>query len=443
MGFMMTPPPTPAVPTTNRRALVEAVVASTVGTTIEWYDFFLYGTAAALVFPRLFFPKQDPFIGQILAFGTFTVGFIARPLGGVLFGYLGDRVGRKSTLVATLLLMGVSTILVGFVPTYERMGATAPILLTLLRFVQGIGVGGEWGGAVLLALEYGHRGKRGFYASWPQAGVPLGLLASTGVVALFEKTLPAEDFLSWGWRVPFYLSGLLIVVGLLIRIHILETPLFAQLQQTKQVAEAPVRESIRRHWREILLAAGARISENSCFYLFSVYILAYAKDVLGVREGIGLLAVNMAAAAEFLTIPLYGIVSDYWSRKGMYTLGCLFLIAFAFPYYALLATGETPWIVLAVVLSLAGGHAMLYSVQASLIPELFGTRLRYTGASIGYQLAAPVAGGLAPIIAASLVQAFPEQAWPLATYIILISILSLVCVHFLAETSRKDLGAHA
>jgi metabolite-proton symporter len=440
---MMTPPPTPAVPTTNRRALVEAVVASTVGTTIEWYDFFLYGTASAVVFPQLFFPEQDPFAARLSAFGIFAVGFVTRPVGGVLFGYLGDRVGRKSTLVTTLLLMGVSTVLVGFVPTYEQIGVIGPILLTLLRLIQGIGVGGEWGGAVLLALEYGHRGKRGFYASWPQAGVPLGLLLSSGVFHLFKNLLPEADFLAWGWRVPFYLSGLLIVVGLLIRIRILETPLFARLQQTNQLAEAPVRESIRRHWREILLAAGARISENSCFYLFSVYILAYAKDVLGVTQNIGLLAVNVAAAVEFFTIPLYGAVSDHWSRKGMYTLGCLFLIAFAFPYYTLLATGETPWIVLAVVLSLAGGHAMLYSVQASLIPELFGTRLRYTGASIGYQLAAPVAGGLAPIIAASLVQAFPDQAWPLATYIILISILSLVCVHFLAETSRKDLGAYA
>jgi metabolite-proton symporter len=434
-------PAIPATPPTSRRALVEAVVASTVGTTIEWYDFFLYGTAAALVFPRLFFPKQDPFVGQILAFGTFTVGFIARPVGGVLFGYLGDRVGRKSTLVATLILMGLSTVLVGFVPTYDRIGVAAPVLLTLLRFIQGIGVGGEWGGAVLLALEYGHRGKRGFYASWPQAGVPLGLLTSAGVFYLCQNLVPEADFLAWGWRVPFFLSGLLIVIGLLIRVRILETPLFAQLQQTNRLAEAPVRESLRRHWREILLAAGARINENSCFYLFSVYILAYVRDVLHVEEGVGLLAVNVAAAVEFLTIPLYGVISDYWSRKGMYTLGCLFLIAFAFPYYGLLATAAAPWIVLAVVVSLAGGHAMLYSVQASLIPELFGTRLRYTGASIGYQLAAPLAGGLAPLIAAWLVKVFPQQAWPLATYIILISVLSLACVHGLAETSRKDLNA--
>lgn len=231
----------------ERRRLIEAVVASTVGTTIEWYDFFLYGTVAALVFPQLFFPESDPFVGRILAFGTFTVGFIARPLGGAFFGYFGDRVGRKSTLVATLLLMGLSTLGIGLLPTYEVMGAAAPLALTGLRFLQGIGVGGEWGGAVLLALEYGHRGRRGFYASWPQAGVPLGLLLSTGVVALCQGLLSPAAFLAWGWRVPFFLSGLLIAVGLLIRARIGETPLFAEVRKSRQVAEAPVTETVRRH----------------------------------------------------------------------------------------------------------------------------------------------------------------------------------------------------
>jgi MFS family permease len=314
-------------------------------------------------------------------------------------------------------------------------------LLTFLRFLQGIGVGGEWGGAVLLALEYGHRGKRGFYASWPQAGVPLGLLMSAGVVALFEGQLAPEDFLSWGWRVPFLLSGLLILVGLLIRLRILETPLFRQLQETNQVARAPIAETLRDHWREVLLAAGSRISENSCFYLFSTYVLAYGKNVLHVEQGQVLLAVNIAAAVEILTIPLWGILSDHWSRKGVFFLGSLVLIVFAGPYYWLLGTRQLEAIVIAVVLSLALGHAMLYSVQASLIPELFGTRLRYTGASIGYQLAAPLAGGLAPHIAAWIAHEFPERSWPLAAYIIGICILSLFCVHFLAETSRKDLTA--
>jgi len=423
----------------GRRAVIEAVIASTVGTTIEWYDFFLYGVMAALVFPSLFFPEVDPFWGEILSFLTFTAGFVARPLGGVVFGYLGDRIGRKSTLVATLLLMGLSTVAIGLLPTAATIGVAAPILLTLLRFLQGIGVGGEWGGAVLLALEYGHRGKRGFYASWPQAGVPLGLLTSAGVVAIFENGLSMTDFLAWGWRVPFLLSGLLIGFGLLIRVRILETPLFRQLQQTQQVAHAPIRETLRRHWRDVLLAAGSRISENSCFYLFSTYILAYGKDVLHVEPGLILWAVNLAAAVEIFTIPLWGLLSDHWSRKRMYLLGNLLLVGLAGPYYWLLGTLQPVAIVAAVVLSLALGHAMLYSVQASLIPELFSTRLRYTGASIGYQLAAPVAGGSAPLIAAWLVHTFPGQSWLLAVYIMAISALSLICVYFLAETSRKDL----
>ena len=436
-----TKPSTVADTRVGRRALIEAVIASTVGTTIEWYDFFLYGVMAALVFPSLFFPEIDPFLGQILSFLTFTAGFVARPLGGVIFGYLGDRICRKSTLVATLLLMGLSTVAIGLLPTADAIGIAAPILLTTLRVLQGIGVGGEWGGAVLLALEYGHRGKRGFFASFPQAGVPLGLLTSAGVVALFENWLSPTEFLAWGWRVPFLLSGVLIVVGLLIRIRILETPLFRQLQESQQVARAPVTETVRRHWREVLLAAGTRISENSCFYLFSTYILAYGKDVLHVDRGLILLAVNLAAAFEIFTIPLWGALSDRWSRRGVYVLGNLVLIGFAGPYYWLLGTLQPAAIILAVVLSLAFGHAMLYSVQASLIPELFGTRLRYTGASIGYQLAAPIAGGSAPLIAAWLVHAFPGQSWLLAAYIAVICIISMICVRCLAETSRSDLTA--
>jgi metabolite-proton symporter len=434
----MTPTEQPN-PAGERRALIEAVVASTVGTTIEWYDFFLYGTAAALVFPRLFFPEFDPFVGQILSFGTFTVGFIARPLGGVIFGYLGDRIGRKSTLVATLLLMGLSKVLIGLLPTYGRIGLAAPLLLTALRFLQGLGVGGEWGGAVLLALEYGHRGKRGFFASWPQTGVPLGLLLSTAVMAGMEGSLAPDAFLDWGWRVPFLLSGVLIVVGLVIRARVLETPLFRRLQETGQVAHAPVRETLRRHWREILLAAGSRTGENACFYLFTAYVIAYAREVLELETGLVLRAIGWAAVLEFFAIPVFGVLSDSWSRKGMFVAGCVFLMLFAFPYFALLDTRQPALVVTAVILSLVPGHAILYSVQAALIPELFGTRLRYTGASLGYQLAAPLGGGLAPLIAAGLVRSFPQQSWPLALYVVLLGALSVLCVYFLAETSRKDI----
>jgi metabolite-proton symporter len=430
----------PAKEVPERRALVEAVIASTVGTTIEWYDFFLYGAAATAIFRDLFFPQFDAFAGQMAALSTYTVGFIARPLGGVFFGYLGDRLGRKSTLVTTLLLMGLSTLLIGFLPTYHEIGITAAIVLVLLRFIQGLGVGGEWGGAVLLALEYGHRGKRGFYASWPQAGVPLGLLAAIGALALCQTNLTPERFQAWGWRLPFYFSGLLIVVGLIIRVRILETPLFRELQRSNQIAEAPVREAVRRHPREILLGAGTRISENACFYLFSIYILDYNKVVLQLDKGLIEWAVAAAAAIEFFTIPLFGRLSDSLSRKRLYLLGNAFLIAFALPYFALLGTKEPALIVLAVILSLAGGHAILYSIQASLLPELFGTRIRYTGASLGYQLGAPFAGGLAPLIAAWLVHVSPNSYTPLALYIMGISVLSMVCVWFLAETSRKDLS---
>jgi metabolite-proton symporter len=432
-------PPTAGRPRGEKYALVEAVVASTIGTTIEWYDFFLYGIATAIVFRKLFFPELAPFAGQIASLSTFTIGFIARPIGGLLFGYLGDRVGRKSTLVATLLLMGVSTLLVGFVPTYGQIGLAAPLLLTLLRIIQGIGVGGEWGGAVLLALEYAHRGKRGFFASWPQAGVPLGLLLSTGAVALLRSNMTEQAFLAWGWRVPFYLSGLLIVVGLLIRFRILETPLFAELKEKNQLARAPVSEAIRRHWREILLGCGTRITEQSCFYLFSIYILDYAESVLEVQGGLILWIVNLAAALEFITIPLFGLLSDRLSRKGVYVIGCLFLIFFAWPYYVLLWTKNPAWIAFAIIFSLAICHALVYSVQASLIPELFGTRLRYTGASLSYQLASVVAGGPAPLIAASLVKAYPGQYSPLVVYVVVISVISLVCVLQLSETSRKDI----
>jgi metabolite-proton symporter len=431
-------PPSPA---TSRRSLIEVIIASTVGTTIEWYDFFLYGTAAALVFPAIFFPDADPFTGLILSFGTYAVGFAARPFGGVIFGYMGDRVGRKATLVTTLLLMGFSTLAIGFMPTYAEIGIAAPIVLTALRFLQGLGVGGEWGGAVLLTLEYGHTGRRGLYASWPQAGVPLGLLASTAVMYFCQRSLTPEEFHSWGWRIPFYLSGVLIAVGLLIRLRIMETPLFAALQKENQVAEAPLRETLRQHWREVLLAAGVRLVENSCFYLFTAWVIAYGTKVLKMEEGLLLGAVCLAAAIELVTMPLYGALSDRLSRRFVYTIGCVFFIVFAFPFFALLNTRQPEWIVVAIVVVLNCGHAVVYSVQGSLIPELFGTRVRCTGASIGYQLGAPLAGGLAPLIAAFLVKWFPGQYWPLACYVILLALISLACVRRLAETSGSDLSA--
>jgi MHS family shikimate/dehydroshikimate transporter-like MFS transporter len=422
-----------------RRNLVEVVVASTIGTTIEWYDFFVYGLAAALVFPALFFPDADPFTGQLLSFGTFTVGFIARPLGGVVFGAMGDRLGRRAALVTTLLLMGISTVLIGFLPVYTDIGLAAPLLLVLLRFLQGMGVGGEWGGAVLMALEHGHTGRRGFYASWPQLGVPLGLISSTYVVEQCHAWFGPAEMLAWAWRLPFFLSGLLIVVGLVIRLRVLESPLFANLQKQNDLSPAPVRETLRDHWRQVLLAAGVRLAENACFYLFTVWVPAYGKDVLGVGQEVMLGAVTTAGAVELLTIPLFGLLSDRWSRRGTCITGCVFLILFAWPFFLLLETREVVGIYLAVIVALAFGHAMLYSVQGALIPELFSTRVRCTGASLGYQLSAPFAGGLAPLIAASLLKAFPGPPWPLAVYIGVVATISLACTLSLPETSRKEL----
>jgi metabolite-proton symporter len=425
--------------TSDRRRLITAVVGSTVGTTIEWYDFFLYGTAAALVFPQTFFPEQTPFIGQLASFGTFTVGFLSRPLGGVIFGRMGDRHGRKAALVATLLLMGVSTLLIGFLPSYREIGAAAPVALVVLRFLQGVGVGGEWGGAVLLALESGYRGKRGFLASWPQVGVPIGLLLSTGAMAVCERFLSTSEFLAWGWRIPFFASFLLIVVGFLIRSLVTESPLFAELQSQQQTAHTPVREVLRDNWKEIVLGAGGRLSENAVFYLFATHVLTYGSSVLEIPRSTTLASVNIAAAVACFTMPLFGYLSDLWSRKAMYLSGNLLLILFAVPYYATLATREPAAVMGATIVMLGFVHAMLYGVQASLIPELFPTRLRYTGSSLAYQLAGPFAGGIAPIVATALAYRFPGSYWPLAAYIMLLAATSMLCIQFLAETAHKDI----
>jgi metabolite-proton symporter len=425
---------------TNQRQVLTAVLGSTIGTTIEWYDFFLYGTAAAIVFPKVFFPDNTEFIAQLLSFSTFTVGFLSRPLGGAIFGRIGDRQGRKVALVATLLLMGISTLLIGFLPTYEQIGVAAPVALVALRFLQGIGVGGEWGGAVLLALESGQRGRRGLLASWPQIGVPLGLLLSTGMMTLCVRLIPNAEFLAWGWRIPFFASFLLIVVGFLIRSFVTESPLFAQLKAHHQTAQAPVLEVLTKNWKQILLGAGARLSDNAVFYILTAYVLSYGDHVLKVPRASLLTSVNVAAAVACFTMPLFGFLSDFWPRRSLYQCGNALMILLAVPYYALLDTRQPAAILIATVVMLAIPHAMLYGVQAALIAELFPTRLRYSGASLAYQLAGPFAGGLAPIIATSLAYRFPGNYWPLAGYIVFVAVVSSVCVHFLGEANQDPRG---
>ncbi len=383
----------------SRPRMGPVIFSSTLGTAIEWYDFFLYGTMAVLVFPKVFFPESNLIVGTLLALLTFLVGFIARPFGGALFGHFGDRVGRKNTLIATLLLMGISTLLIGFLPGYAAIGIAAPLILVLLRLGQGLGVGGEWGGSVLLAMEYGHKGgRRGFWASWPQMGAPIGLVLSTIVVNIVQGATGAS-FFTWGWRIPFFLSALLILVGLYIRLRILETPLFAMVKEQKQVVKTPIIEAFRHSTREILLSAGARFVEQAPFYLFTVFVITYGVEKVHLSRTIILNAITIAAVLELFTIPLFGHLSDSFGRRRWYLIGCALIAAFAFPYFLLMNTGSAALFILAVVLSLTVFHAWVYGPQAALIAERFGTRSRYSGASLGYQLAAPFAGGLAPIIA--------------------------------------------
>lgn len=424
----------------NRKAIRQVVLASFIGTTIEWYDFFLYGTAAALVFNELFFPTIDPWAGRMAAFATYSVGFFARPVGGVIFGHYGDRIGRKSMLVVTLVMMGVATFLIGLMPTYATIGVGAPILLVLLRFVQGLGVGGEWGGAVLMAVEHGHKGKRGLYASWPQAGVPAGLLLSTAVFGIFSA-LPDEDFMTWGWRVPFLLGILLVGVGLFIRLRIMESPLFARVREKQEVAEKPIVEVIRSYPKNVLLAMGARFAENVSFYLYSVFVLSYAVKNLGVQKSVVLTGIVAASILEFFTIPAFGALSDRVGRKPVYLAGAAFCGLFAFPFFWLVETGSGLAIGLAVVLALALGHAAMYGPQAAFLSELFGTRVRYSGASLGYQLASPFAGGIAPLIATALLRWADGRSWPVSVYLTAVALLTLVSVCLASETFRADLAA--
>jgi metabolite-proton symporter len=419
--------------------IVRVVLASFIGTSIEWYDFFLYGTAAALVFNKLFFPTLDPLAGTMASFATYAVGFFARPLGGVVFGHYGDRIGRKSMLVITLLMMGLSTFLIGALPTYDRIGLLAPVALAVLRFVQGLGVGGEWGGAVLLAAEHGQPGRRGFYASSAQAGVPAGLLLANGAFAA-ASSLPEDQFLSWGWRVPFLAGAVLLGLGLFVRLHILETPLFAEAQARGATSPRPLVDLVRTHPRNLLLAMGARFAENACFYIFTVFIFVYASELRGFARGNILLGVLFASALQLVLIPAFAALSDRVGRRPVYLAGALFLGLFAFPFFWLVDSGVPALLWLALVLGLTAVAAM-YGPQAAFFSELFGTKVRYSGASLGSQLAAPFAGGLAPMVATSLLSWSGGQPWPVALYMIGMVLITFCSVFLAAETARSDLSS--
>jgi metabolite-proton symporter len=414
------------------------VLASFIGTTIEWYDFFLYGTAAALVFDKLFFPTLDSFAGTMASFATYAVGFFARPVGGIVFGHFGDRMGRKSMLVTTLMMMGLATFLIGLLPTYEQVGIAAPILLVALRFVQGFGVGGEWGGAVLMVVEHGHAGRRGLNASWVQAGVPAGMILATTIFGLFSR-LPDETFLSWGWRVPFLFGIALLCVGLFIRLQIFESPLFAQMRDRGERAGIPFLTVLRRYPRNVLLAMGMRFAENGSFYIFTVFVLTYATSQLQVPRASVLNGVLLASVAEFLVIPFYGLLSDRLGRRPVYLAGAIGLAAFSFPFFWMLDTGNSVLIGLAIIIGLVVQSAM-YAPQAAFFSELFGTEVRYTGASIGYHLASPFAGGLAPLVCMALLKWADGRPWPIALYMIGMSAITLVSVWLAEETHDARLG---
>lgn len=418
--------------------LRKAVIASTIGTTIEWYDFFLYSTAAGLVFGKLYFPNQDPLSATFLSFGTYFIGFAARPIGAAIFGHYGDRIGRKATLIATLLCMGIATFLIAFVPSYEKIGIWGAVFLTLLRALQGIGVGGEWGGAVLLAMEWSRtHGHRGLIASWPQLGVPLGLfLANIAVLAISNWS--GDQFAVWGWRLPFALSIVLVGIGLWIRLGILETPVFQKLLDEHKVERAPIVEVFKKQPRQIVLSALLRMSEQAPFYIFTAFVFAYAVGTLHMPRNLILTAVMAAACLGFVTIPLAGHISDLIGRRRMFMIGAGVTGLFGFPYFALVDTANPSAVFIAIAVSLIP-TGIQYGPEAALIAESFTPRLRYSGSSLGYQFASILAGGPAPIIATALFAKY-HSGYAIAIFIAACAIVSLVSASFMPDHTGLDIS---
>lgn len=441
MAASASAPPTPS-------SLKRIVAASLIGTTIEWYDFFLYGSAAALVFNKLFFPGSDPLVGTLLSFLTYAVGFAARPLGALVFGHYGDRIGRKKLLVLSLLMMGGATFAIGLIPTHATIGTAAPVLLTVLRLIQGFALGGEWGGAVLLVSEHGDAERRGFWASWPQTGAPAGQLLATGVLSALTALLSDAAFASWGWRIPFLLSGVLVIVGLWIRLSVDESPVFkealARAEERKATAagddteKMPLVAVLRHHWREVLVAMGARMAENISYYVITAFILVYATTSAGLSKQTALNAVLIASAVHFAVIPAWGALSDRIGRRPVYLIGAIGVGAWMFPFFALIDSASFGNLLLAVTVGLVL-HGAMYAPQAAFFSEMFATRMRYSGASIGAQFSSVAAGAPAPLIATALLAGYGSST-PIALYVIAAALITVVALACARETRHRDLA---
>ena len=422
----------------HRGHLRRAVIASTVGTIIEWYDFLLYGTVSALVFGKIFFPQEDPLAGVLASFGIFFIGFVGRPIGAAIFGHYGDRIGRKATLIATLLITGVATTAVGLVPSYESIGVWGAILLTLIRLIQGIGVGGEWGGSVLLAMEWARgNNNRGFLSAWPQFGAPCGFFLANSAVLIFSA-LSGDQFLVWGWRIPFLLSIVMVGIGLWIRLGILETPVFRRIVAEERVERVPVWEVLKRQPKQVILSALLRLPEQAPGFIVGAFIFTYGTTQLHMTRDFLLSGVICQTVLGFLWVVVAGTLSDYVGRKRMYMIGNVFMGIFGFVYFAMLDTG-IPWVIfLAIAISLIPVMTQ-YGPEAALIAESFSPRLRYSGASIGYQAASIIAGGPAPLIATWLFAKF-HSSLPIALYILLTAVIGFVATAMLTDYTNKDIS---
>ncbi|WP_342540317.1 MFS transporter [Heyndrickxia sp. FSL K6-6286] len=426
----------------EKRISKKILVASLVGSSIEWFDYFLYGTVAALVFNELFFHSEDPTVGLMLAYASFALSFFIRPLGGIIFSHIGDRIGRKKTLVLTLSLMGGGTVLMGLLPTYSTIGVTAPILLIILRLIQGLGLGGEWGGALLLAVEYAPKNKRGFFGSIPQMGVTIGMLLGTLALSIMTL-LPENSFMTWGWRVPFLLSALLVFFGLWIRKGIDETPSFRKAQEKGEIAKIPFIETIRTHWKEVLIAVGAKVVETAPFYIFGTFIVSYATTQLGYSRTVTLNAVTLATIITTILIPYMGRLSDTFGRKKLYVIGTCLMIIYAFPYFWLIHQHSAVLLTVATVLGLGIIWAPITAVLGTMFSEIFKSNVRYTGITLGYQIGAAVAGGTAPLVATALLKAYNNSYVPVALYIILASIISLIAIWSVRDRKNEELDTEA